>query len=24
LTPNSRVSMTQYISGDLDYNYSCG
>lgn len=24
LTPRSRVSMTQYISGGLDYNYSCG
>ena len=24
LTPSSRVSMTQYISGGLDYNYSCG
>jgi hypothetical protein len=23
LTSNSRVSMTQYISGGLDYNYSC-
>ncbi|SDP62902.1 hypothetical protein SAMN04487914_12166 [Arthrobacter sp. ok909] len=24
LTPGSRVSMTQYISGGLDFNYSCG
>ncbi|SKB51588.1 hypothetical protein SAMN05660473_01050 [Arthrobacter sp. 49Tsu3.1M3] len=23
LTPRSRVSVTQYISGGLDYNYSC-
>jgi hypothetical protein len=23
LTPRSRISMAQYISGGLDYNYSC-